>query len=72
MQGFGEAIAGIATAIIGLAIIAVLVSQNAQTSAVIQSASSGFGNILMAAVSPVTGNTGTMVSSYPNSTGILQ
>jgi hypothetical protein len=53
MQGFGEAIAGIATAVIGLAIIAVLVSQNAQTSSVIQAASSGFGNILAAAVSPV-------------------
>lgn len=43
------------TAIIGVAIIAVLVSQKAQTSSVIQSAGSAFANDLSAAVAPVTG-----------------
>lgn len=59
MGDIGSAVAGVATAIIGLAIIAVLVSQNAQTSGVIQSAASGFGNVISAAVGPVTGGGGT-------------
>lgn len=43
------------TAIIGVAIIAVLVSQKAQTSSVISSAGNAFANDLTAAVAPVTG-----------------
>ena len=39
-------ITGVAMAIVGVAIIAVLVSQRSQTSTVIQSASSGFANVL--------------------------
>lgn len=47
------------TAIVGVAIIAVLVSKNAQTGTVISSAASGFAQDLAAAVSPITGsNTG--------------
>ena len=45
----------VATAIIGVAIIAVLVSRNAQTSNVITSAGAAFANDLSAAVAPVTG-----------------
>lgn len=74
MGDIGGAIAGIATAIIGLAIVAVLVSQNAQTSSVIQSAASGFGNVIGTAVGPVTGSggmsglgTGGVNLSYPGS-----
>jgi hypothetical protein len=48
-------LASIATAIIGVAILAVLVSKNANTSAVISSAGSAFGNDLGVAISPVTG-----------------
>lgn len=48
----------VATAIVGLAIVAVLVSKNAQTGTVIQSATSGFASDLSAAVSPVTGGGG--------------
>lgn len=77
MSDIGSAVAGVATAIIGLAIIAVLVSQNAQTSSVIQSAASGFGNVIGAAVGPVTGGggmsgigSGGVNLTYP-STGIL-
>lgn len=45
-------------AIIGVAIIAVLVSKNAQTGAVIGAGASGFSQALSTALSPVTG-TGT-------------
>jgi len=48
-----ETVATIAAAVIGLAIVAVLVSQQAQTSSVIQSSSSGFASIIQAAVAPV-------------------
>lgn len=47
----------VATAIIGVAIIAVLVSQRANTSGVITSAGQAFANDLSAAVAPVTGST---------------
>jgi hypothetical protein len=42
-------------AIIGVAIIAVLVSRQAQTSAVVSAGGSGFANALKCALSPVTG-----------------
>lgn len=45
----------IATAIVGVAIIAVLVSTKANTANVITSATKGFGTIISDAVSPVTG-----------------
>jgi PRD1 phage membrane DNA delivery len=45
----------IATAIVGIAILAVLVSRNAQTPAVIGAAAQGFAADIGAAVSPVTG-----------------
>lgn len=43
-------------AIVGLAILAVIVSRNAQTPQVIQAASQGFAADIGAAVSPVTGS----------------
>jgi hypothetical protein len=49
-----EALAAIATAVIGVAIIAVLVSQRSNTSSVIQAAGTAFTNILNAAVAPIT------------------
>jgi hypothetical protein len=48
----------VATAIVGVAIIAVLVSGQAQTSQVIGAATGGFATDLQAAVSPVTGGSG--------------
>jgi hypothetical protein len=50
-----DSIVTILVAIVGVAIIAVLVSNKAQTSQVISSASQGFANDLTAAVAPVTG-----------------
>jgi uncharacterized membrane protein YbjE (DUF340 family) len=46
------------TAIIGVAIIATLVSKNANTSQVIQAGSQGFSTALGTALSPVTGGSG--------------
>ena len=52
------ALVSVLTAIVGLAIIAVIVSKNANTSAVIQSGASGFSSIISAAVAPVSGGGG--------------
>lgn len=46
----------IATAIVGVAIIAVLVSRNSNTAGVLNAAGSAFGYDLGVAVSPVTGS----------------
>lgn len=47
------------TAIVGVAILAVLVSKNAQTPAVIKEFGNAFSNSLRAATGPVTGGFGT-------------
>ena len=46
----------VATAIVGLAVIAVIVSKNANTSNVISAATSGFAKDITSAVSPVSGS----------------
>lgn len=48
----------VVAAIIGVAIIAVLVSPKSQTAGVLTAAGSSLASILKAAVSPVTGNSG--------------
>lgn len=48
----------IATAIVGVAILATLVSKNASTAQVIQAATSGFASDLTAAEGPVSGSSG--------------
>jgi hypothetical protein len=48
----------VATAIVGVAILAVLVSKQAQTPQVISALTGGFAQDLAAAVSPVTGGSG--------------
>jgi predicted permease len=73
MSGVWQAVAAIAAAGIGLALVSVLVSKNSNTTSVIQSASSGFGNIINAAVGPVSGgqsggylgSTGSQLSNSP-------
>lgn len=50
-----EAIVTVLTAIVGVAIIATLVSRQANTSGVVSSAGSAFSSIVRAATSPVTG-----------------
>lgn len=56
-----EPVITIAAGIIGVAIIAVLVSQKANTAGVFAAAGGAFSNAVSAAVSPVTGN-----SAAPN------
>ncbi len=48
----------IATAIVGVALLAVLVSKNAQTPEVIRAAAGGFSDAIRAATSPVSGGLG--------------
>jgi hypothetical protein len=54
-SGVGEAIVSILMAIIGVAIIALLVSQKSQTPQVLNAGASAFSGILNTALSPVTG-----------------
>lgn len=57
----------VATAIVGLAIIAVLVSRQANTAQVVQAGGGAFSQALAAAVSPVTGGSGLSGFSAPAS-----
>lgn len=60
-----RSLTSIAVAIVGLAVLAVIVSKNANTTSVIQSASSGFNNAIATASAPVTGASVNPVLSYP-------
>jgi len=59
MKDLAEPIVTILTAVVGVAIIAVLVSQRANTAGVFSAAGSAFANVLSAATAPVTGNAAT-------------
>jgi hypothetical protein len=59
----------VAVAIIGVAIVAVLVSRNANTSGVISSASQGFSTALGTALSPVSGSGGLGLGGFPGGPG---
>lgn len=63
MNGGITAIVTIATAIVGLAIISVLVSKNANTSGVISSGTKGLAADITAAIAPVTGGAGLSLPS---------
>jgi len=65
MSPFLESLTTISVAIVGLALVAVLVSKRAQTPAVIQASGSAFANALGIAESPVTGASYSPVLSYP-------
>lgn len=65
MNTFVEMIVTIATAIVGLAVVSVLVSKNAQTPAVIQASGSAFSNALGVAEAPVTGASYQLDLTYP-------
>lgn len=58
MNGIVKELGVIAAGIIGLAIIAVLVSNRAATSKVVDSVSGGFANAIKAATGPVSGGLG--------------
>jgi hypothetical protein len=65
MGSTGEAIATILLAIIGVAIIAVFVSNQSNTANVVTAGGSGFASALRCALSPVTGG------SCPSSGGLF-
>lgn len=65
MSSFMEGLVTIVLAIVGVAMVAVLVSRNARTPEVAQSFFSGIGNSLGAAMSPVTGANIGYNMSYP-------
>lgn len=64
MNNVLEPLVTVAAGVIGLAIIAVLVSKNAQTPQVIGATGSAFSNVLSAATGPVTG-----MAARPNVNG---
>ena len=68
MNQLTEAAVTIAIAVIGLAIVAVLVSRRANTAGVIQAGASGLGNDIATAISPVTGTGITANLTYPSQT----
>lgn len=55
-MGTGGLVVSVITGILGLAIVAVLVSRNAQTPAVISGAGSALSSVIGAAVAPITTN----------------
>lgn len=63
MNSLTEGVITIATAIVGVAILAVLVSQKSNTAGVLGAAGSAFSNALSAATGPVTGATAAPVNS---------
>lgn len=65
MSPFFETLTTIALAIVGLGVVSVLVSKNAQTPQVIQAAGSAFGNSMAVAEAPVTGAQTPINLSYP-------
>jgi predicted PhzF superfamily epimerase YddE/YHI9 len=67
MQGGTEAVVTIATAIVGVALLAILVSQKSNTTGVVQAFGSAFTNALGVAESPVTGSSFTPSGAYPSS-----
>jgi len=71
MNAFMEGVVTIALAIVGVAIVALLVSNKSQTAGVIQAAAAGFGNSLGVAEAPVTGASYNIDLSYPTSVGSM-
>ena len=63
MNSMTEAVVTILTAVVGVAIISVLVSQKSNTTGVLQAGGNAFSSILGVAVSPVTGAISTPTSS---------
>lgn len=64
-----EAASTIILAVIGLAIVSVLVSRKANTASVIQASASGLGNLVGVAQSPVSGANVPLNLGYPDAGG---
>jgi len=70
MDDAGNIILKVLTAVVGVAILALILSPSAQTSNVLKSATSGFSNILNTALSPVTGGSGSLGGIVNNLGGL--
>ena len=70
MNQVTESIVTIFTAIVGVAVLAVLVSQKSNTAGVLSAFGSAFSNSLSAATGPVTGATSAPVNSSSSGLGI--
>ena len=62
-------LSAVALAIVGVAVIAVLVSKNANTSGVISASGSAFSQALATAISPVTGGGNNLTSAWSGMSG---
>lgn len=71
MSNIGPAFVSIIAGVIGLAIIAVIVSKNANTSSVISGTGSALSSIISAAVSPVSGSSSNTFGSSSTSLGSI-
>lgn len=69
MNSFTESVATIALAIIGLAIVAVIVSRQSNAAGIIRAGASGLANNIGVAISPVTGASYTPDLSYASGFG---
>ena len=69
MNSATESIVTVASLIVGVALLALIVSKKSNTAGVIQAAASGFGNALNIAVSPVTGASVSGNLGYPSMSG---
>lgn len=69
MNSFTESVATIALAIIGLAIVAVIVSRQSNAAGIIRAGASGLANNIGIAISPVTGVSYTPDLSYGSGFG---
>lgn len=67
MNSFVEGTVTILLAIVGLAMLSILVSRKSNTAGVIQAGASGFSNALGAATASVTGAELPLTFAYPNS-----
>lgn len=70
MNAVTETVVTIATAIVGVAILALILSRRSNTANVIQAAGSAFSNALGVATSPVTGSRTNIDLSYPGGIGL--
>jgi hypothetical protein len=71
MGNVSAAVLSVIAGVIGLAVVAVIVSKNAQTSNVLQGAGSALSSVISAAVGPVTGSTSTAFGANSTSYGSL-
>lgn len=69
MNQITETVVTIATAIVGVSLLALLVSKKSNTAGVIQAAGSAFSNALGVATSPVSGANVSLNLGYPSSLG---